>query len=106
MNDIEHYLITEAKHQSTLLTVAGQEVYSLACNLVAPGKLGDKSYDDLVALIQKHYSPTPSTIVQRYKFHTQVRNQGESIANFVADLRNIASIVSLTKLWTICSVTD
>ena len=78
---LEHYFIanditTEAKRRSTLLTVAGPEVYSLACNLVAPGKPGDKSYDDLMALIKKHYSPTPSIIVQRYKFHTRVRNQG------------------------------
>ena len=76
--------------QSTLLTVAGPEVYLLACILVAPGKPGDKSYDDLVALIKKHYSPTPSIIVQWYKFHTRVRNQGELIGNFVADLHNIA----------------
>ena len=92
---LEHYFIAnditmEAKHHSTLLTVAGPEVYSLACNLVAPDKPGDKSYDDLVALIKKHYSPTPSIIIQRYKFHTRVRNQGESIANFVVDLHNTA----------------
>ena len=49
----------EAKRRSTLLTVGGPEVYSLACNLVTPDKPGDKSYD-LVALIKKHYSPTPS----------------------------------------------
>ena len=72
---VEHYfivnnIITEAKCQSTLLTVAGPEVYSLACNLVAPDKPGDKLYDDLVALIKKHYSPAPSIIVQRYNFHT------------------------------------
>ena len=92
---LEHYfivndIITEAKRRSTLLTVAGPEVYLLACNLVAPGKAGDKSYDDFVALIKKHYSTTPSIIVQQYKFHTQVQNQGKSIAKFVADLHNIA----------------
>ena len=72
---LEHYfivnnIITEAKCQSTLLTVAGPEVYLLACNLVVPDKPGDKLYDDLVALIKKHYSPAPSIIVQRYNFHT------------------------------------
>ena len=92
---LEHYfiandIITKAKRRSTLLTVAGPEVYSLACDLVAPDKPGDKSYDDLVALTKRHYSLTPSIIVQRYKFHTGVRSQGESIAIFVADLCNIA----------------
>ena len=92
---LEHYFITndiiaEAKRRSILLTVAGPEVYSLVCNLVAPDKLGDKSYDDLVALIKKHFPPHHPLSLSGTNFHTQVRNQGESLANFVADLHNIA----------------
>ena len=92
---LQHYFIanditTEAKRRSTLLTVVGPEVYALVCNLVAPSKPGDKSYDDLVAVIKKHYSPTPSVIVQRFKFNSRIRKEGESIANYVADLCHIA----------------
>ena len=32
----------------------------------------------------------PSSIVQRYKFYNQAKQEGESIADFVASLREIA----------------
>jgi len=40
--------------------------------------------------LSDHYDPAPSSIVQRYKFYNRVRAEGESIANFVAALRQIA----------------
>ena len=59
-------------------------------NLVSPDKPGDKSYDELVAALKKHFNPTPSEMVQRSKFHSRVRRPGETIAAFVADLRSLA----------------
>ena len=38
----------------------------------------------------KHHDSTPSTIVQRFKFHTRVRLPGESIATYLAQLRTLA----------------
>ena len=39
--------------------------------------------------LKNHYSPTPSAILQRYKFNTTVRQQGESIATYVAVLKGL-----------------
>ena len=59
-------------------------------SLIAPAKPGEKGYDDLVKTLTEHYDPAPSEIVQRYKFHTRIRQSGETIATFVAELRRIA----------------
>ena len=61
---LEHYFITndittEAKRRSTLLTVACPEVYSFACNLVAPDKPGDKSYVEPHCTYQETLLPHP-----------------------------------------------
>ena len=48
--------------------------------------LKDIKFGDLI----DRYDPAPSSIVQRYKFYNRVRAEGESIANFVAALREIA----------------
>ena len=69
--------------------MCGPETYSLACNLVAPAKPGDKPFEELVT---EHYSPQPSIIVQRFKFHSRYRKQGESIVCYIADLRQIAKL--------------
>lgn len=33
--------------------------------------------------------PKPSVIVERFKFHSKVRQQGQSVTSFVADLRRL-----------------
>ena len=52
---------------------------------MAPGKLADKSYDDLVKVQQDHFSLAPLEIVQR--FNLCVRKPGELVAIFLANLR-------------------
>ena len=80
----------KAKRRAILLSVCGSKVYKLMCDLLAPAKPKEKSYQELVKLIQDHLAPKPSEIVQRFKFNNRFRNEGESVADFVAALRNLA----------------
>ena len=78
------------KKRATLLSVCGAQTYKLICDLVAPQKPKDKTFDELKDVVQKHLKPKPSVIVQRYKFNTRGQTSGESVACFVAGLRHIA----------------
>ena len=80
----------KAKRRAILLSVCGSKVYKLMCDLLAPAKPKEKSYQELVKLIQDHLAPKPSEIVQKFKFNNRFRNEGESVADFVAALRNLA----------------
>ena len=57
--------------------------------LVVPKTATDYSYTELVELVKKHYNPRPSAITQRFKFNSQVRQQGETVAEYVADLHKL-----------------
>ena len=37
-----------------------------------------------------HHSPSSSEIVQRYRFHTRFRQQGETVATYMSELCAIA----------------
>ena len=87
---VAHDITDAAKKKATLLSVCGAETYKLMCDLVAPLKPKDKTFDELKTLVQRHLKPKPSVIVQRYKFNTRVQNSGESVAGFMAGLRHIA----------------
>ena len=63
-----------------LLSVIGQKAYKQLACLTVPSKPGEKSFQELLELMKEHHDMTPSTIVQRFKFHTRVRLPGESIA--------------------------
>lgn len=41
-------------------------------------------------LMQDHLKPKPLTIAERFRFHKRVQKEGESIAQFVAELRKLA----------------
>ena len=54
------------------------------------GKAGQETYEELVKLLSAHFNPPPSEIVQRFKFHSRVRELEESVATFVSELRSLA----------------
>ena len=57
---------------------------------MSPTKPDEKSYEELVEALEKHYNPTPSEIVQRYKFNSCFRKESESITTYLSELCLIA----------------
>ena len=41
-------------------------------------------------LVHDHHQPRPSTIVQRFNFHTRIQKSGETISEYVAQLRRLS----------------
>ena len=68
------------KQRAILSMVIGLTTYRLFRSLIAPAKLNEKTYQELVDALREHHSPTPSEIVQRFKFNTRFRQPGESIS--------------------------
>ena len=68
----------------------GAKTYKLVQSLVAPEDPKDKRYEDLAKLLQDHFMPKPSATVQRFKFKTRSQQPGETIAMFLAELRQLS----------------
>ena len=83
--------IKEAEKQVTVfLSVVGANTYTLLRGLVAPEKPKDKSFAQLTEVLKKHYEPTRIVIAERFYFHRRGQQVGESIAQYVAELRRLA----------------
>jgi len=83
--------ITEAtKKHAIFLSSVGASMYALLRSLVAPSKPGEKSFAELITTLSNHFQPAPSPIVERFKFHSRSRKPGESVADFVAELRRLS----------------
>ena len=64
--------VTEDKQQSSILLAnCGTATFKLIKSLLEAGKIQTTPFKDLVALVQNHYEPKPSVIVQRYKFNNR-----------------------------------
>ena len=59
------------KRRFIFLVCVGAKTYKLVRSLVAPEDPKDKSYEDLAKLLQDHFMPKPSAVVQRLKFNTR-----------------------------------
>ena len=42
---------------------------------------------NLMSVLKKHFDPKPLVIAERFRFHQHAQNIGESIAEYVAELR-------------------
>ena len=82
--------VEEDRKVAVLLTVIGAEVYETLRSLLAPDRPRDKPFDALLQVLKKHYEPKPLVIAERFRFYQRGQKLGESIAEFVADLRRLS----------------
>ncbi len=73
----------EALQRSILLSVCGATTYKLIRSIYSAEALGTTASADLVKSVQSHYDSKPSKIMQRHKFNTRVRAEGESITAYI-----------------------
>jgi len=82
--------VAEEKRVSVLLTIIRGPVYCTLRNLVAPVKPKGKTFNELLATLQKHYDPKPLVIAERYRFYKRCQTASESVTEFLAELRHLS----------------
>lgn len=76
---------------SMFITLSGPQVYNTLKNLVAPRSPGDLQYNEIKEILTKHYSPPVSEIGERFKFNKCCQKPGQSIADYVVEIRKLAA---------------
>lgn len=79
----EIFNITEERRVFYLLHYMGNEAYNIVCDKLAPVQPRTKSYDELVDVMKKHFSPEPLEIAENFRFHLRKQGEGESVQDFV-----------------------
>ena len=83
--------VSEDKNVAVFLTVIGPKTYALLSDFYAPTKPRDIALEDLIKTLAGHFEPAPIVIAERFHFHKRDQRAGESIADFVAELRRLAT---------------
>lgn len=74
----------------TLIAVMGEEAYELLATLASPTKPASLTYATAVRYLQNHLQPKPSILAERYRFRQRRQMTGESIAEYVAELKKMS----------------
>ena len=83
--------IVDEKKVAVFLSVVGSKTYSLLRNLLAPDLPSTKTLAALVGTLKNHFEPKPLVIAERFHFHQRTQNVGESIAEYIAELRRLTT---------------
>ena len=86
-----------AKRRAILLTSIGSICFRVLKNLAFPDAPNTKTFAQLATLLREYFKPARLKIAERYRFHSAVQQQGQSIADFVRELKKLAGTCEFTN---------
>lgn len=72
-----------------LANFGGGDLYKIINKLVAPKKVKDFKYEELVKKLTDHFQPTRNVIAETFKFYKR-NQQAESLSEYIIELKSIA----------------
>ena len=68
----------------------GDATYQLIRGLLSPKKSTTVPFAEIIATLNSHYTPQKNAIVERYRFNTCNHKTGQSVTNYIAELKELA----------------
>ena len=85
-----------ARHKKALfITLLGQEIFAKLKVLTSPTPVAELTLEAVMEHLLGHYRPQTIEIAKRFKFFKRVQLKRENIADFVAELRRLATLVTI-----------
>lgn len=93
---LEQYFIAnkiedENMKKAILLNACDEEAYRLVFSLCIPKPPEEKKYEELVNILDKHFQSIIRPFAARFKFYNAVKNGEESIQQWAARVRSLAT---------------
>lgn len=82
--------ISESKRVPSFLSAIGSTTYQTLRNLASPDLPSSKSYDELKALLMKHFKPKPSVIAERCKFNNCYQGENQGMNEFITEIKKLS----------------
>ena len=82
--------IGEDKKLAILLSVIGPKTYGMLGNLLAPSRPQEKNFSEVTEVLIRHSEPKLIVIAERFNFRRRSQLVGESVTEYVAELRRLA----------------
>ena len=87
---------TAAKRRAILLSSLGNEAYRVLKDVSFPNNPTERGYQQLTEDLKKHFKPKRITVAERFRFNTAQQLPGQSILEYVAHLKKLATYCEFT----------
>ena len=82
--------VAEGKRVAAFLSIAGRETYKRLVDLFTPDKPAIKTLQEIKEKLKEHFEPLKVEIAERYNFYQRNQLPGESVAEFLGELRRLS----------------
>lgn len=79
------------KKVAVLISSMSASTYGLLRSLLSPVKPSTLTFKELCETLQKHLSPAPITIAERFRFYKRDQRDGETVNEYIAELKKMSS---------------
>ncbi|KRY58459.1 hypothetical protein T03_10927 [Trichinella britovi] len=86
------------KRRAILLSSCGGAVYNLIQARISPANPNEKSFDEILFVLEEHFSPQPPEIAKSNAFYKRNQKVGESVSDFVDEFRRLVQGCSFSEL--------
>ena len=76
---------------AVMISIIGKDTYGVLRDLCSPENPKDKTFEELCEILQQHFKPKRLEVAESYRFHRCVQEEKESISDYSARLRHLAS---------------
>ena len=83
--------IPDGRQRAVLLSVVGSKTYTVLSDLLAPALPREKTFAEISTVLKQHFEPKRVVIAEYYHFHKREQLSGESMADYEAALRRLAT---------------
>ena len=86
--------IEEDKQVPAILSLIGSKTYGLLRSLCSPAKPSQKTFTEILKILEEHLSPKPLVIAERFRFHKRSQlGEHKFIFSFTKE------IVRILRVW-------
>ena len=89
-NFAAHNITTESKKKNLLLVSMGTKIFAILANLTAPDNPTEKSYDEIVEALKRHFITKPTYHRSLLLFQQRKKKDSESLKELYSDLKKLA----------------
>ena len=83
--------VNDEKKVPVLLSAIGGNTYGILRSLLAPESPMSKTYGEITAKLREHFEPKVNVIAERFLFHKRDQHSEETVTEYVAELRRLAT---------------
>lgn len=83
--------VKETKKRAVLLSSFTEGTYKLAADLALPKEIQEVPYDEIITLLDNHFTPKKKGFSDRYTFYSAVQSEGETFSQWAARLRGLTA---------------